>query len=525
MKTSAVFDIKSYLEKCASGTLTFADLRDYSTYDDVAVPVLNAQGALAHKNAIYLDNAATLPILKPVNFYARLLEERYRSNVGRSYGYKERLVRLATGHTRMEAMKFFGAPKGSIAVLGTNVTTLFLSLIKHINKKFPQGHFLLSPMSHSATSIPIHAIEKNRWRHLSLTAQLDYDVEALATSLTKLKKDNLDVTISIETISNVTGYETNWQAVCRLAEAFGTRVILDNAQGACFVDVGMANYKCDLYVGISGHKMGARDGSAVLVGPQNIFELNRPLEPTAGMIFNYTEDQEFYMPPPATVEHGTPNYIAQASLAESFRMLGAVGLGNVREGIREMTAYLEQQLNTVKGVKVVGAPKTQDRFGPLSFIAFTAEGKEIPSMAIAACLSYFHGIQVRANHHCAPVLIQRLKGISNDEANVISQIAMDHLGAPFDTGSHPLTKHLQAPADPLSALHTVRPSVSFSTTHAMVDALTHALTSMLQNKEYENLKVTYNRAFGFNEYVPASGDPAALKAVLYPKVTLDALVD
>jgi selenocysteine lyase/cysteine desulfurase len=518
------FNVEEYIEKYRSGSISYEDLRAYSTYDCVSVPILDGFGKLAYTKSIYLDNAATLPLFMPVSLYARLLEEKYRSNVGRSYGYKERLVRLATGQARIEALKYFGAPSGHIAVLGTNVTSLFLTLIKHINKSFPNGNFLVSPMSHSAISIPIHGFEKERWRHIALDSNLDYDLIELAATLTKLEQNDQDVTIAIETISNVTGFETNWTEVLKMAEFYGARVILDNAQGACFVEIELASYNCDIFVGVSGHKMGARDGSAVLVGPQKIFELSHPLEPTAGMIFNYTEDREFFMPAPATLEPGTPNYIAQASLAESFRLLNCVGLKNLRAGIGEMTAYLAQQLSTISSIQVLGSTHHKPRFGPLSFVAFTDEGREIPSMAIAACLSYFHGIQVRANHHCAPILVQRLKGISNEDANEISRLALASLGQKFDTDSHPLTRHLQSPADPLSALHSVRPSVSFSTTPDMIEALVIALKSIIENKEYQNLKIIYNRAFGFNEYVPKLGDSSDLRTVLFPDVTIEALM-
>ena len=212
----------------------------------------------------------------PVQDYANILETNFRSNAGRSYGYKERIIRMSLVKSKMEAMKFFDAKTDSIATFGSNVTVLFKTLIDHIYDKFPTGHFVISPTSHSATSIPIHNLGKGLWSTMKLTPDLSYDLKDLKRIISEQKQINSDLTISIETVSNVTGHEMNWREVVKLADEMGARVILDNAQGACFVEVKLQEFKSDVFVAVSGHKMGARDGSAVLVGPKNIFERDTP---------------------------------------------------------------------------------------------------------------------------------------------------------------------------------------------------------------------------------------------------------
>ena len=131
-------------------------------------------------------------------------------------------------------------------------------------------------------------------------------------------------------------------------------------------------------------------------------------------------------------------------------------LKNVKKSLAAKTNYLEKSLSLLSSLKILGNEKKERCYGPVPFVAYTKKGKEIPSMAVAACLSYFHGIQLRANHLCAPVLIHQLKGISNADANKLMFM--------FDKDDNDkchLSDQLVFPDDPHSALHVVRPSISF----------------------------------------------------------------
>ena len=515
------FDHRKFLRRFSDSDLTIEDLKRAAQPAPLSVPTIDEQGALHYRKSVYLDNAATASILQPVSAYARALEDNFRSNVGRSYGYKETVMRIACNQVRGEAAKWFSAKKDDLAILGSNVTQLFLILIKHIVAQNPETRFLLSPMSHSALSVPIHNLRDDLWSHLAIGENFEYDVDYLRTRLESNQRAGLKTTIAIETISNLTGYETNWQDVLRLAEEFNARVIIDNAQGACFVDIQSRDYACPIHIGISGHKMGARDGSAVLLGSTDTFQREVPLDATGGMIFNYTRDREYYLGAPWSLEAGTPNFVAQASLASALRILHSVGKSAIRDAYRENTEYLENAVQKVPGVRVLGSAKTQPRYGAVPFLLLNHDGREIPSMAVAACLSYFHGIQVRANHHCTPVLLQELKGISTENANRLTELALQHLGKPYQSTSSDLTAHLADPCDPLSALHAVRASVSYSTCIDDMDALAHALQTIQAEKQHENLTVRCNPFLGVSEYLPKTGSGTSIEKLLQPKTKFE----
>ena len=501
---------------------SFDNLAAISQQFDHMVPTINSDNSsdIIMTPFVYMDHAATSPLLLPVKQFADQLELSYRSNVGRSYGYSERVLRQCMAHTRIAAMRYFGADERCLTVFGSNVSQLLMLFYKHVLAAEHKSYFVLSPISHSALSMPLRAIGRDRWEYMSFNQCSDYDVEVLNTRLQQLQyQGEKNITLAVETISNLTGYETNWREVITAAERFGCRVIIDNAQGATFEEIDLKSYNADVYVAVSGHKMGARDGSGILVGPQNIFNLTRPLEPTSGMIFHYTEDQEFFMPPPSTLEYGTPNYIAQSSLGEAFRVFSSVGLANVKNKVRSITKYLLDQLNEIDGVKVLGCDKhDHDRYGPVSFVGYDSNGREIPSMAIAAALSYFHGVQLRANHHCSPVYLQRLKGISNDTANMIANAAQRQIQGKISDTELGIARNLAGTTDLLSALHAVRPSVGFATKAESVDKFIVALKSIFEKKQYTSLDVVTVGVFGFNEFVPKGISKEVYKRLIFPSI-------
>lgn len=475
-----------------NGTLSYGQLFDLCATRIPKVPVVDAENpeALIETEGIYLDSAASAPLLLPPKLLAEMLETRYRSNYGRSYGYSEKIIRRSLHETRVEALAYFGGePKEHIVVFGSNTTNLILIFYQHVLVRDAEPHFLVSRLSHSAASMPLRKLPKGNWEYIPLNRCFTLDLDALETRLKDLRRNGTkQITLVGETISNVTGYETEWREMISLAEKYGCRVLLDNAQGGPLIELRLKDYATEVYVVISGHKMGARDGSGVMIGPHSLFERDPPLQPTAGMIVHYTEDREFFLSPPLTLEYGTPNYIAQASLAESFRVFSAVGLSRMKEGMMARTRQLLKHLKAIDGVTVLGCTKhDHPRYGSISFVVHGEDGREIASPAIAAALAYFHGVQLRSNHLCAPVYIQALKGIGNERANRIAEAsARLAIGLDVEDSFKELQRLGVADID-LCSLWVVRPSVGFGTTAATVDRFGEALRQVIRKREYLNL--------------------------------------
>jgi len=475
-----------------NGCVRYEQLPDLCATRIPKVPIVDSENpeVLKETEAIYLDSAASAPLLLPPKLLAETLETRYRSNYGRSYGYSEKIISRSLHETRAEALAYFGGvPKDHIVIFGSNTTNLILIFYQHVLARDVGPHFVISRLSHSAASMPLRKLPKENWEYIPLSPCFSLDLDGLETRLKELRHHgSKQITLVGETISNVTGYETEWREMISLAEKYGCRVLLDNAQGGPLIEIRLKDYSAEVFVVISGHKMGARDGSGVLVGPYSLFEREVPLQPTAGMILHYTEDREFFLLPPLTQEYGTPNYIAQASLAESFRVFSTVGFSRMKEGMRTRTLQLLEHLEALDGVKVLGCAKHgHPRYGSISFVVHGGDGREIASPAVAAALAYFHGVQLRSNHLCAPVYIQALKGIDNHLANRIAEASFRlATGQDVETSFQELQR-LGVADIGLFSLWVVRPSVGFGTTEATVDRFAVALRQVIQKQEYRKV--------------------------------------
>jgi cysteine desulfurase/selenocysteine lyase len=79
-----------------------------------------------------------------------------------------------------------------------------------------------------------------------------------------------------------------------------------------------------------------------------------------------------------------------------------VGMDAVREHEEQIADYALERLAEVPGLRVFGPPRGGGRLGPVSF-----EIEGIHAHDVSEILDR-HGVAVRAGHHCAQVLMDRL---------------------------------------------------------------------------------------------------------------------
>jgi cysteine desulfurase / selenocysteine lyase len=102
---------------------------------------------------------------------------------------------------------------------------------------------------------------------------------------------------------------------------------------------------------------------------------------------------------------GTPPIAEAVGLAAAIEWIDELGLEAMHEHESELTDYALQRLADVRGLRVFGPPAGEDRAG---IISFELEG--VHAHDVSEILDR-HGVAVRAGHHCAQVLMQRL-GVS-----------------------------------------------------------------------------------------------------------------
>jgi cysteine desulfurase/selenocysteine lyase len=104
--------------------------------------------------------------------------------------------------------------------------------------------------------------------------------------------------------------------------------------------------------------------------------------------------------PPARFEAGTPHIAGAAGLAAAIDYLGSHDPAARAAHEEKLLAHALERLSEVPGLTVVGAPR--ERVGAISF---TLEGVHPHDVAQSLAAE---GIAVRAGHHCAQPLMERL---------------------------------------------------------------------------------------------------------------------
>jgi len=258
---------------------------------------------------------------------------------------------------------------------------------------------VLTEMEHHSNIVP--------WQQLAerVGAEVDWvpvgedgllDMDAYAALLERGPK-----LVAVTHVSNVLGTENPLAEISRLAHEAGALVLADGAQGAPKMAIGVADLGVDFYA-LTGHKLYAPTGIGALWARLDLLRATPPFLGGGSMIRKVTREGTTFADPPARFEAGTPAIAQAIGMASALRWLDGLGMDAVLEHERQIAAYALERLVEVPGLRVFGPPAGPERVGPVSF-----ELEGVHAHDVSEILDR-HGVAVRAGHHCAQVLMERL---------------------------------------------------------------------------------------------------------------------
>ncbi len=207
--------------------------------------------------------------------------------------------------------------------------------------------------------------------------------------------------VAVAHVSNVLGTENPVAEIASLAHDAGALVLADGAQAAPKLPLDVAELGVDFYA-LTGHKLYAPTGIGALWAKLDLLRQMPPFLGGGSMIRKVTTAGTTYADPPARFEAGTPAIAQAIGMASALRWLDGLGMGAVREHEREITDYALASLADVPGLRIFGPPRGSERLGPVSF-----ELEGVHAHDVSEILDR-HGVAVRAGHHCAQPLMDRL---------------------------------------------------------------------------------------------------------------------
>jgi cysteine desulfurase / selenocysteine lyase len=353
------------------------------------------------KPVAYLDSGASsqrvLASIQAVDRY----ERRHHSNVHRGSHTLSAEATEAYEGARATVADHIGAADRREVLFVRNATEA-INLVARAWGDANVGagdRILLTEMEHHSNIVP--------WQQLAerVGAEVDWapidgdgllDMEAFATLLERGPK-----LVAVTHVSNVLGTENPLAEISRLAHAAGALVLADGAQAAPKLPLDVAALGVDFYA-LTGHKLYGPTGIGALWGRLEQLRAMPPFLGGGSMIRKVGRDRTTYADVPARFEAGTPAITQAIGMASALRWLDALGMDAVREHELAITAYALERLGEVPGLQVFGPPRGPERVGPVSF-----EIEGIHAHDVSEILDR-HGVAVRAGHHCAQILMDRL---------------------------------------------------------------------------------------------------------------------
>lgn len=334
------------------------------TVEDIRTQFPALQQSVYGKPLVYLDNSATSQKPQCVIDLVDGMHKGANANVHRAmHKLSDDATALYEG-AREKVRQFINAP-GRENIIFTSGTTASINLVasSFCRKFVGEGDVILvSGDSHHSNIVPWQLACEAAGASVKAIPVLEsgeLDIEAykelLSGSRVKI--------VAVEHISNVMGIVNPVKEMTALAHAQGIPVLVDGAQGIVHARVDVQDMDCDFYA-FSGHKIYAATGSGVLYGRRELLEAMPPYMGGGDMVDTVTFEKTTYAPLPLKYEAGTPNFIAQASLAPALEFAQSLREGEiasvVEEQERSIIEYLKVALQEIEGCRIYGLPQRGD---------------------------------------------------------------------------------------------------------------------------------------------------------------------
>ena len=352
------------------------------------------------KNFIYLDSASTSQKPQSVIDTVSSYYSSYAANIHRAlYEIGEKATDKYE-NVRDKVKQFMNVPD-SHSIIFSRSTTESINLVAYAwgAKNISQNdHILITEMEHHSNIVP--------WQLLASRSNAPLDYISLKNDgmleLESFKKKISSKTkiLSISHQSNVFGTVNPINEIIDEAKKVDAITVIDGAQAVPHMKVDIEDLGCDFYA-FSGHKMLGPTGVGVLIGRKNILEEMDPFMGGGEMINTVNMDKSTWNDVPWKFEAGTPNIAQVIGLGAAIDYIEEIGIENIHQYEQELLKYGLDILSQDENITLYGNPTTRGAVIPFNV-------KNIHPHDLAKFLDT-DGICIRAGHHCAQPIMNKLK--------------------------------------------------------------------------------------------------------------------
>jgi cysteine desulfurase/selenocysteine lyase len=379
------------------------------------------------KPLIYLDNGASAQKPRAV---IEAMERSYAgeyANVHRGLHYLSNAATAKYEGARETVRRFLNA--GSVEeIIFTRNATEAINLVASSYGAMAIGEgdeVVLSIMEHHSNIVPWHFLRERKGAVLKWAPIAD-NGELLLEEFERLLSPRTRM-VAITHMSNVLGTVTPLKEIVRLAHARGIPVLVDGAQAAVHMNVDVQDLDCDFYA-FTGHKTYGPSGIGVLYAKRKHLDAMPPFLGGGDMIESVAKDAITYGVPPHKFEAGTPPIVQAIGLGAALEFMLEIGRDKIARYESELKDYAHERLGRLNWLKIHGTAP-----GKGAIVSFTVDGLHPHDISTIIDRS---GAAVRAGHHCAQPLMERL-GVT---ATCRASFAMYNTKAEVDALAEALVK-------------------------------------------------------------------------------------
>ena len=353
-------------------------------------------------NFLYLDSASTTLKHRAVTASLNKYNNQFSANVHRGLYPMAEKATNEFENVRSKIAKFINSDIDEI--IFTKNTTESINLVAYswaLDNLKKNDIILISQMEHHSNIVPWQFIAQKTGcilKYISILQDGSLDLD----SFNKLLSSKVKF-ISLIHQSNVLGTINPIKKIIQIARSYDLKILIDAAQSISHDKIDVQSLDCDFLV-FSGHKIFASTGVGVLFGKKNILSSMNPFLYGGQMINRVELEESSWNDVPFKFEAGTPNIAEVISLGPAIEFVESIGQENISKYLNKIYKTYLDLFKKYPSITIYG--DTQDT-GPV--ISFNI--KNIHAYDFCQIMGQ-HNICMRAGHHCAQPLIDKL-GVSS----------------------------------------------------------------------------------------------------------------
>jgi len=384
-----------------------------------------------HPNLVYFDSAATS--LKPQVVIDKLVEyySQYSANIHRGLYQISETATDEYEKARDKVAKFINAKSLEEIVFTKGATDGLNLLACSLSDKIQtKDEIVITIMEHHSNFVPWQNLANKRGAKFTVIdvneeGKLDLILDKFKVQSAKIKvkyqksnirnkeqKSKISQIINNKTkilvltlVSNVLGTINPVKEIIKQAKKINPKIItiVDVAQAAAHMQINVQALGADFVV-FSGHKMFGPTGIGVFWGKKELLNNLPPYQFGGGMIEEVTINQLRYQDSPYRFEAGTPPIAEAIALGASIDFINQIGWKNIIDHETQLIKYVVTQMqdNFHNNINLYYSKDSGNQSSLLSF-NFNKNHPHDVAQILAQ-----DNIAVRAGHHCAMPLHQRL---------------------------------------------------------------------------------------------------------------------